>query len=45
MTEIMVGLRKHRALALAQISLASTSQEEARKTKINFPESGKTNLN
>jgi hypothetical protein len=44
MTEMMVGLRKHRVLALAQISLASTSQEEARKTKINFPQPGKTSL-
>jgi hypothetical protein len=44
MTEIMVGLRKHRVLALAQISLASTSQEEAKKTKINFPEAGQTSL-
>ena len=44
MTEIMVGLRKHRVLALANISLASTSQEEARKIKINFPEPGQTSL-
>ena len=44
MTEIMVGLRKHRVLALAHISLASTSQEEARKIKINFPEPGQTSL-